>query len=45
MASFIHMKESNRFYQNPHAPTSHGIIIQTLDVLDYSAIHLSAFER
>lgn len=42
MASFIHMKESNRFYKYPN---NHGIIIQTLDVIDFSVIHLSAYER
>jgi hypothetical protein len=42
MASFIHMKESNNFYKNANG---HGLIVQTLDVLDFSAIHLSAFER
>jgi hypothetical protein len=42
MASFIHMKESNRFFNNPN---SEGPIMQSLDVLDFSAIHLSAFER
>lgn len=42
MASFIHMKESNRFYKSPN---HHGVIMQSLDVLDFSVIHLSAFER
>ncbi len=42
MASFVHMKESNKFYSNPH---SEGVIMQALDVLDFSVIHLSAFER
>jgi len=42
MASFIHMKESNNFFKNANG---HGMIVQTLDVLDFSAIHLSAFER
>jgi hypothetical protein len=42
MASFIHMKESNRFYKSPN---HHGVVIQSLDVLDFSVIHLSAFER
>ncbi len=42
MASFVHMKESNKFYANPH---SEGVIMQSLDVLDLSVIHLSAFER
>jgi hypothetical protein len=42
MASFIHMKESSKFYATPDAS---GIIVQSLDVLDFSVIHLSAFER
>ena len=42
MASFIHMKHSNNFYSNPHGK---GMIMQSLDVLDFSVIHLSAFER
>ena len=42
MASFIHMKHSNNFYSNPQGK---GMIIQSLDVLDFSVIHLSAFER
>jgi hypothetical protein len=42
MASFIHMRESNRFYKNPQLD---GIIMQSIDVLDFSVIHLSAFER
>eukprot|EP00597_Dinobryon_sp_UTEXLB2267_P000987 CAMPEP_0170065456 /NCGR_PEP_ID=MMETSP0019_2-20121128/5536_1 /TAXON_ID=98059 /ORGANISM="Dinobryon sp., Strain UTEXLB2267" /LENGTH=553 /DNA_ID=CAMNT_0010272329 /DNA_START=11 /DNA_END=1669 /DNA_ORIENTATION=+ len=42
MASFIHMKESNRFYKNPQ---SDGLIMQSLDLLDFSVIHLSAYER
>jgi len=42
MASFIHMKESNRFYKNPQ---SEGLIMQSLDLLDFSVIHLSAYER
>lgn len=42
MASFIHLKESNRFYQKFD---SAGVILQSLDVLDFSVIHLSAFER
>lgn len=42
MASFIHMKHSNNFYKNPHG---RGMIMQSLDVLDFSVIHLSAFER
>lgn len=42
MASFTHMREHRNFYVNPRAQ---GMIIQTLDVLDFSVIHLSAFER
>ena len=42
MASFTHMREHRNFYVNPKAQ---GMIIQTLDVLDFSVIHLSAFER
>lgn len=42
MASFIHMKESSKFYATADAS---GVIIQSLDVLDFSVIHLSAFER
>ena len=42
MASFIHMKESNKFYNNPNTD---GLIFQSLDVLDFSVIHLSAYER
>ena len=42
MASFIHMKESQKFYKSPN---HHGIIMQSLDVIDFSVIHLSAFER
>lgn len=42
MASFIHMKESAKFYRSPN---HHGIIMQSLDVLDFSVIHLSAYER
>ena len=42
MASFIHMKESRRFYGDP---TGEGMIVQSLDVLDFSVIHLSAYER
>lgn len=42
MASFVYMRQSNRFYKNGQLP---GIIMQTLDVLDFSVIHLSAYER
>eukprot|EP01032_Pedospumella_encystans_P009104 gene9104-10749_t len=42
MASFIHMKASAKFYNNPK---EEGVIIQSLDVLDFSVIHLSAYER
>jgi hypothetical protein len=36
------MKESSKFYKSPN---HHGVIIQSLDVLDFSVIHLSAYER
>mmetsp|Transcript_8776 Transcript_8776/g.19256 ORF Transcript_8776/g.19256 Transcript_8776/m.19256 type:complete len:454 (-) Transcript_8776:395-1756(-) len=42
MASFIHMKSSNKFYNSPQ---EHGVVMQSLDVLDFGVIHLSAFER
>ena len=42
MASFIHMKDSNNFFKNPDGK---GMIIQSLDVLDFSVIHLSTYER
>jgi len=42
MASFIHMRESRNFVVNPMGD---GMIIQSLDVLDFSVIHLSAYER
>jgi len=42
MASFIHMKASSKFYHNPN---QEGLIMQSLDVLDFSVIHLSAYER
>ena len=42
MASFIHMRESRNFVSNAMGD---GMIIQSLDVLDFSVIHLSAFER
>lgn len=42
MASFTHMRDSPLFYDHPRAQ---GMVMQTLDVLDFSAIHLSAFER
>ena len=66
MASFIHMRDSNNFYKNPHGKgqkyfiinyvvvirekrlTLHllpGMIIQSLDVLDFAVIHLSTYER
>ena len=41
MASFIMMKERNKALQRG----ANGTIIQSLDVLDFSAIHLSAYER
>ena len=42
MASFIHMRDSNSFYKNPQGK---GMIIQSLDVLDFAVIHLSTYER
>jgi hypothetical protein len=42
MASFIHMKEHPRFFTDP---LGEGMVIQSLDVLDFSVIHLSAYER
>ena len=42
MASFTHMRDSPLFYSHAKA---WGMVIQTLDVLDFSVIHLSAFER
>jgi len=42
MASFIHMKDSRNFIKNPQGK---GMIIQSLDVLDFSVIHLSTYER
>ena len=42
MASFTHMRNSGTFYTDAHA---HSMIIQTLDILDFSVIHLSAYER
>jgi hypothetical protein len=42
MASFIHMRESRKFINEPY---SEGLIVQSLDVLDFSVIHLSAYER
>ena len=42
MASFIHMRESNNFYINPDGK---GMVMQALDVLDFSVIHLSTYER
>jgi hypothetical protein len=41
MASFIMMKERNMAMKRG----TNGTIIQALDVLDFSAIHLSAYER
>jgi hypothetical protein len=42
MASFIHMKASAKAY---HDPSIEGLVMQSLDVLDFSVIHLSAYER
>ena len=42
MASFIHMRHSPNFFVNADGK---GMIMQSLDVLDFSVIHLSAFER
>ncbi len=42
MASFIHMRHSPNFFVNA---AGKGMIMQSLDVLDFSVIHLSAFER
>lgn len=42
MASFLHMKGSSNFFTDPHGE---GMIAQSLDVLDFSVIHLSAYER
>lgn len=42
MASFLHLRQSNKFFSTPDG---HGLIMQTLDVLDFSVIHLSAYER
>ena len=42
MASFLHMKGGQKFYTDPHAE---GMIAMSLDVLDFSVIHLSAYER
>lgn len=42
MASFIHMRRSMKHFTDRH---SAGMIMQSLDVLDFSVIHLSAFER
>ena len=42
MASFIHMRHSPNFMSNAEGK---GMIMQSLDVLDFSVIHLSAFER
>ncbi|CAM2730416.1 unnamed protein product [Rotaria socialis] len=44
MVSYIHMKDNNNtFHLNPLNNT--GDIIQSLDVLDLSVIHLSEYER
>lgn len=49
MASFVHMKESRAFTGPRSGPQvinqQHGLILQSLDVLDYAVLHLSAFER
>lgn len=42
MASFIHMRDSKKISTDPFFE---GMVIQSLDVLDFSVIHLSAFER
>lgn len=42
MASFLHMKAGLMSLENPR---SEGTIMQALDVLDFSVIHLSAYER
>ena len=42
MASFDIHDFDNNFYSNPHGK---GMIMQSLDVLDFSVIHLSAFEE
>jgi hypothetical protein len=42
MATFYYVSETNRVYTDFNIS---GIIIQTLDVFDFSVIHLSAFER
>ena len=42
MASFLHMKSGLKNQENPH---TEGTIMQALDVLDFSVIHLSAYER
>lgn len=45
MASFFYMSQSKSpvFYATPQA--AEGMIMQSLDVLDFSVIHLSAYER
>lgn len=42
MASFIHMRRSMKHFTDRF---NDGMIMQALDVLDFSVIHLSAFER
>lgn len=42
MASFLHMRGGQKVYTNPH---SEGMMAMSLDVLDFSVIHLSAYER
>ena len=42
MASFIHMRRSMKHHTDRY---NDGIIMQSLDVLDFSVIHLSAYER
>lgn len=42
MASFIHMRKSAKHFIDRY---NDGMIMQTLDVLDFSMLHLSAYER
>ena len=42
MASFIHMRRSMKHHSDRY---NDGMIMQSLDVLDFSVIHLSAYER
>lgn len=42
MASFLHMKDGPR---NADQARTEGTVMQSLDVLDFSVIHLSAYER